>query len=90
MSRLTPQEPDPERHEAQEPNPEADEPQEERLSVLGFPPLAIGTILRPLDSDDDLLEEMLDRGARAVRAVAPVALQAAKLKIALKEAIQKD
>jgi hypothetical protein len=31
-----------------------------RMSVLEFPPLNIGTMLRPLGPDDDLLEEMLD------------------------------
>jgi len=31
-----------------------------RMSVLEFPPLNIGTMLRPLGPDDDLLGEMLD------------------------------
>jgi len=31
-----------------------------RMSVLEFPPLKIGKMLRPLSPDDDLLGEMLD------------------------------
>ncbi|MBI1832783.1 MAG: hypothetical protein HYR84_15180 [Planctomycetes bacterium] len=29
-------------------------------SVLDIPPISVGAILRPLTSDDDLLEEMLE------------------------------
>ncbi|MBV8278585.1 MAG: hypothetical protein JO170_25460 [Verrucomicrobia bacterium] len=31
-----------------------------RMSVLDFPPLKIGALIRPLSADDDLLDEMLD------------------------------
>lgn len=33
-------------------------------SLLDLPPLALGAVLRPLDADDDLLEEMLDADGR--------------------------
>ena len=32
-------------------------------SALDLPPLDLGTVLRPLTRDDDLLEEMLDANA---------------------------
>jgi hypothetical protein len=33
------------------------------MSILDFPPLDLGKVLRPLDRDDDLLGEMLDEKA---------------------------
>jgi hypothetical protein len=29
-------------------------------SILDIPPVSVGAVLRPLSSDDDLLDEMLD------------------------------
>jgi hypothetical protein len=35
-------------------------PRLERMSILEFPRLSLGTMLRPLNPDEDLLGEMLD------------------------------
>jgi hypothetical protein len=46
------------------PSEELARPDAARLhSILDIPPVSVGAVLIPLSSDDDLLDEMLDRRA---------------------------